>query len=585
MQPATGGSRCDLVRMASIWQREERRNDMAGRHLPLAFGTLQPASCFIRSNHSAVGTNTATRFPPIASQLRSLSRMAVFVCLMWQRVARSERFRDWERNSQRVTNVEFHPTASLLAIGRSDRVEILSLPNYQLIDECTVEKCQRIGWRPYFRELAITSSGSIVVRRADHIKQNEWSTIRLPKTLIDGPTNAFYDPTGNVLAVSAWDGHTHLIDPDTGHLLLETDGHAISFSRSGKHLAFGVVGERAGRWRFTIPKAFQQVATPVRSDSGSDFDFSPDGRLIVSLSPTGTFVWDTALRRPVDGFQLGTALHSLVVNGEDLLLADARSASLFRLSRSGDSVWAIGEPRPFSLPPTMQPMQRMVMTSKGTAFATFSDRAAILSPPYDEHSIQELTLKNVWRPAISPDAKYIAFSYYHGTKEYIAELSTRKIVHTVDGSYGRASFSRDGKWLAIGFAGKTTLCETETWTERSLVREFTGQQSAMPAFSPDGRILAVANAKSSIQLVDVRSASLDVLANLVSPARPAIEGMRFSPSGRRLVVSASSNLLQVWDLGMLASYLRALGLESKFADEVSLESKQPLSGVKIRLRP
>lgn len=460
----------------------------------------------------------------------------------------------------RANNVAYHATMPLIAIGRGNEVEILSTLDFQTKDQFRVDHCSHVAWRPFHRQLAVVGSNSVIVRRAEQIRTETWSSVELPKTLTVQPSGACYDPTGRVLAIRGWDGQTNLVSADSGRVLLEADRPAIRFSRSGEYLAYGSTGEKVGRWKFDLPTAFHEISTPLRSDSGCNFDFGPEGRMIVAVCPTGTYMWDAELQHPIGSAELGNTLHSIAVHGNTVLAADSGAAAFCDLKRVSPNMWKVGKPRTIMLPATDQPMNGIAMSPGGAVFASFLDRTVLTRPPHDEDSMDEFSLANLWRCAISSDASYLAFSYWHGTKVFIVDLNTRKVIHTVDGKYGRPTFSPNGEWLAIGFASRNVLCETGSWKVHNFVRESSGAQSATPAFFPHNSTLAFADSISTVSLIDIRQ--LESIARFIAPSRHVIDGVRISPGGTRMAISTNSELLQVWDLDEVHESLREIGLES-----------------------
>jgi WD40 repeat protein len=105
-------------------------------------------------------------------------------------------------------------------------------------------------------------------------------------------------------------------------------------------------------------------------------------------------------------------------------------------------------------------------------------------------------------------------------------------------------FSPDGKTLVTaGYGTKAYLWSTAT---REPVREFalgTRDGGLTPAFSPDGKILAVGNRNSTTGLFDVATAKL-----LHTLERAKSHELRFDPSGKTLAVVYVDGQLVLWDV-------------------------------------
>jgi hypothetical protein len=92
-----------------------------------------------------------------------------------------------------------------------------------------------------------------------------------------------------------------------------------------------------------------------------------------------------------------------------------------------------------------------------------------------------------------------------------------------------------------------------------LPREHAGFWSGPLAFSPDGRLLALARTPVEIQLVDL--ATFDEVARLLAPDARHIIGLRFSPDGGRLAANTENRIIQLWDLRTIGQALREMGLD------------------------
>jgi WD40 repeat protein len=122
---------------------------------------------------------------------------------------------------------------------------------------------------------------------------------------------------------------------------------------------------------------------------------------------------------------------------------------------------------------------------------------------------------------------------------------------------GQGALSPDGHWLACSQGDSTTVWSTTDWSLRRRIRHpsVTGHQPL--AFSPDGRLLAIAVAHSGIKLV--RFETGEELATL--PARRLMTSLRFSPAGDRLVVTHEPGHLRLRDLRRVRAHLACMKLD------------------------
>jgi WD40 repeat protein/energy-coupling factor transporter ATP-binding protein EcfA2 len=115
-----------------------------------------------------------------------------------------------------------------------------------------------------------------------------------------------------------------------------------------------------------------------------------------------------------------------------------------------------------------------------------------------------------------------------------------------------AAFSPDGTLLATVTQNDTVLWDTATWRRSGPPLAFVEGLAEGVDFSPDGRTLALAGDKGTVELWDVRTRR-EVRA-LTDPAAatssdPALAGVRYSPNGRVIAAGGkSSNHVTLWDV-------------------------------------
>src|SRR5262249_10740251 len=122
------------------------------------------------------------------------------------------------------------------------------------------------------------------------------------------------------------------------------------------------------------------------------------------------------------------------------------------------------------------------------------------------------------------------------------------------------TFSPDSRWL---MAGNGTAFAVWDVVSGKLVRDIRrgGDADTGGAFSPDGKLLAVALGLSEVELID--PATWRPVAPLLGP-EPSIRGAgppAFSPDGGHLAVHTAAGTLRVWDLRRIRERLRELGLD------------------------
>jgi WD40 repeat protein len=79
------------------------------------------------------------------------------------------------------------------------------------------------------------------------------------------------------------------------------------------------------------------------------------------------------------------------------------------------------------------------------------------------------------------------------------------------------------------------------------------------AFSPDDSLVAVAMTQSMIRIFNVDTGKL--LLTLEPPAPQAFSDIRFTPDGKRLIVSTHGNRILIWEFQRILEQLRVTGME------------------------
>jgi tetratricopeptide (TPR) repeat protein len=120
------------------------------------------------------------------------------------------------------------------------------------------------------------------------------------------------------------------------------------------------------------------------------------------------------------------------------------------------------------------------------------------------------------------------------------------------------SFSPDGKWLVTVAQEEYAFWQVGSWKPRHRIpREL--RHVPHVAFTPDGKLAALANTPRDIGIVD--PATGRQLASLTSPEPRPMCNFAFSPDGTRLAVATRCNFVELWDLRAIRRQLAAMGLD------------------------
>jgi len=146
----------------------------------------------------------------------------------------------------------------------------------------------------------------------------------------------------------------------------------------------------------------------------------------------------------------------------------------------------------------------------------------------------------------SPDNRLVASTSMDQTVR-IWEAATGTVVHICSGKGLEATgvaFSPDGSRLALGTVdGAVRFWDVLTGQETSTWRNVSGSGGGILAFSPDGQHLAV----SIGQYVHIRAVADGRLEHALQGHYMPLEGLAYSPDGRRLATASWDNTAKLWD--------------------------------------
>jgi WD40 repeat protein len=366
----------------------------------------------------------------------------------------------------------------------------------------------------------------------------------------DGPAVAAWTVSrdGRRLAVAFGDGAARVWSLDTGEPVARITGgppapSCIALSPDGTRLVYG--GRSPRLWELGDDRP--AVAFPASAEDGwKSVAFTPDGTSLVCTDGSNIQVWDAATRtRRVQIATPSDPVRAVPSADGNLVLAVDRS--------NGVSCWDIsGHPLGVMLPENT-PVYDVSAVGHTLRVATGgSDRVVrIVEAEIGAQAVRELALPSPVRwLTLSRDGKQAATVTAAGEVCIWDLPSGRKhLIKTSGFSQNRPAFSPDGRYLAIGVSAGVELYDLKTDRPEKLLNQGgTGSQKFVAAFSPDGRWVAVGG-QNRVFVWDVREGKL--AHTFVGPGNWTVS-LAFSPDGRRLAAGGGTVRRPaggvVWDL-------------------------------------
>jgi RNA polymerase sigma factor (sigma-70 family) len=535
--------------------------------------------------NSATGAVFAVAFSPDGKNLAAVETKTIS---FWDAATGKRESRRWKQE-------RFLSSAAFLPDGRTLAVACGSLPRAKERESvvCLVDVAECKG----VRQLA-------------------------PEKGEQGITALAVAPDGKILATAGEYGGVRLWDVDTGKELRRCQGarsfpNALTFSVDGKMLA-GMDRGVVRLWETASGKEMSS-ARGGHKQLVSSVAFAPDGATVVSGSWDGSIrVWDTATGQqqrqvlPVsDELQVGACMTTEISrDGKTLasahLVAGSKPTSAAVLIRlwDGDTT---REPRScfkdFGGLPLWFAFSADVKTVASIAWT---------AAPGKLHLWEAATGKELSRiagvdghPALSPDGKLLAAVPTEGRPDpsgpvTLWEAATAKKLCTLptpQGHVQRLLFSPDGRMLAATSDGSRLGATTHVhlWPlirdesrpaamrpgpPRLLGEEFPYDRIWVLAFSPDGRMLALAGTDGTVRVLETASGKERTR---FTGHGGDVTALSFAADGRRLASGSRDTTILIWDvtgrlqsghLQPMAGSLRHSELEKLWADLVADDARR-----------
>ncbi|CAM3417489.1 PD40 domain-containing protein [Kibdelosporangium persicum] len=449
-----------------------------------------------------------------------------------------------------VSQIAFRPDGSIVSVGRDRTVAVWDPARRTRIATMT-------GHDTWLKALATTPDGRFAATGGDDTRVVLWD---LEKRVIAGSFDQHtatvreiaFSPDGRVMASAGNDQTTRLWDVASRTPLATLTGHVgavttLAFSPDGKTLATGGDDQTIAMWDVASGTRVATLAENV--GAVKSLDFSADGTMLASagLGPA-VHLWDVRGRTRITTFTGHT---------EEAVIA-------LKFSRDGKTLVSAGNDMVIRMWDVPNRVPRAVLAGHQASVYTlaFSPDGRVLASAGEEGKIifwdpQAPSLRglgSVYDMAFTPDGQTLATAGPGNTTLWDVRTRSPRRVEVGGGSVNGIAFSQDGRTAATvkeaprqppGQPGN----DLELWdlTTGAPPVSLPGHSAAVTdvALTLDGRTAATASADRTVILWDVvnrtRLATLDIAA--------VSSGLAFSPDGRLLAVADHDNqMVTLWDI-------------------------------------
>lgn len=467
----------------------------------------------------------------------------------------------------------FHPASRRLAVCVADSVQVISWDTGEIKRQLPVGETPtpRLAWHPSGRYLAVWG---------DTARISVWDVTTGTQLFTfqhrGVPAQLLFNDDGSLLVShSLWDQRLLVWDFGSGQRLLEVHGfknQACDVAGEGRIVFLGDPGDKAVL-KELVPGVCRTLTQSVHRPLGFCFKVAvgPEGRILTTSSEGGLEFWDLRTAQRLLTCPIGHCLADFDDVGR---LIVGTSAGVFRFTRRIETQAAVpnATPRvaqslvrfdsPEHLAGPMVPGSLSTNVRGETMLFADSDGWAVLHPGHHPGIVRLETDPDARKSAASDDNRYAAIANWNGGGAAVWDVfSGARLANLSVGRHGVLQFSRDGRLLAATPDG-VTLWRTNDWRcVGRLHAEGTTPTGLGISFSPDSRVLAVAQPNGVLRFVDPTTDK--DWARVTLSDQTAASTMTFSPDQRFLVTSPVDERLpsQVWDLTAMRSELARRGVD------------------------
>jgi WD40 repeat protein len=464
-------------------------------------------------------------------------------------------------------NLAFHPTSGLLAVACGNVVRVVDTDSGRELPALhhpeKVEQILGMAWHPDGRILATGCMPDYRIRFWDTETGN--MIMATPESQPAAIVHLAFNHSGDHLVSGPFSGPGQIWSANNARriLVLESTTNPLQFSRDDSLLGYQHTGSRVALWRAATGHELRLLRR--RNAEPGEYPyaalFHSDGRTLAVASESRLSFFDAQNDSESVSVRLAEEFSSWprAFDRSGSWLTSGRAGLLswpakMELTRS--DVLTIGPPRRLS------PTRGNSGIGLGHRTVAIPERtyARILDRDRPGWHVDVGPLYDARMCAVSPDGCWVATCdwWWDGRSPGIRLWEAKTGRHVKDfatEAYSIAAFSPDGRWLATSSRNvPCTLWEVGSWQPG---RRFAGYGLV---FNADGKLLALPGENGSIRVIETTSGR--EVFRLTGPEPTSYGPQCFSSDGSYLVATcSSSDALYVWDLRLIRSELKEMGLD------------------------
>jgi serine/threonine protein kinase/WD40 repeat protein len=466
------------------------------------------------------------------------------------------------RNRADAADLCWHPAGTHIAVAHfgNHPIEILDCATGQSRPLNLNANVRSIAWSPDGRTLAVgTFLGRI---HLVHVEQSDRPVRRL-----DGHSNSVvqlcFNHAGDLLLSRSWDSTARLWLVATGKETLRLDDlplRGTGFRQDDGQIALASGNTVFGIWDVARGGPLRVLSSRGESRARASVRFHPArSDLLASATADGIELWDAQAGRRCNVLAAPHAVSAVFSpDGSGLLSGSSAGLQFWPIDMMSDSVNDVVVGPAETIRPPAAERIGLTMSAKYLALDCGLQEARVFDLNDFGNARWTFEHRHLDHAIVSPDARWLVTTTWNGRGVVVWDLNEGKRVTDLAPETGSATpaFSPDGRWLAVSDGFALYLWETGTWRRvYRIPRERPDGWPGPVTFSPDGRMLAVPFTRYVAQLIEPLSGRC--LGILQTPTSNSLSDYGFSADNRHLAIAETEHI-QLWDLDAVRRELREM---------------------------